>query len=533
MAVRREAVQNVGKVKSAKLAPVAMTMVKAGESGLLNQSVSVELDPVAGRMLTKVYAKVTSIYVPLQAMVGMLKGDEASTDAITEVIRRRLLNGESVIGVGPETEISKVAGINPRRISASGFGVNKATFLAYNCAVNFLRRERYLYAATLGLSDQVIQPAIIDQTVLDRFNGALDPDEHANGTVSLDLNQTTAPVTGRVSIRGIGFQDGFAPPTTTGDLIQDNGVRSAGVPLGNVSSSQSNPAIRKNADGTPSIYGDATSQHSSLVADLSAIQAGGFSLTDLYQAQKADMLIRQMREVADRNPQQGEDAVLRWCYGLEADKARFPFKIYEERIALGERRQPATDGAGILDEVLVSQMADTITFSVPVPRTELGGVVVTLLQVTPEEVIQRQPHPFFSADWTEFNHAADEMKVDPVPVTFGDLFSDVPFANVADQKFYTGYNELRRNYITFGFNRDVDPTTVSAKTVFWTYAIPAGVSPANINYPVDFSQYPFLDQAAKVVTFSATSVVSLKSDIFFGPTPVEKVAVVDTKNLLG
>lgn len=513
MAVRREAVQNVGKTKAAKLVPVNITAVKGNEGGLYSGSVAVDLDPVAGRLLTQAFAKVTCVYVPIQA-IEALRTPDVPENAMTEVIRRKLMNGTSLYAYVPESDVSKYAGVNPINYGGQKQLLNCVTG-AYNVAVNYVRKRKYVYATERAYGVATIAPAVIHETVLDLFNAVLDPDDRVNGQVSLDFNNERAYVVG-ITQENSGTHTS-ANATLYADASRINfrtGTPGTGVNF-----------MRK--EGNPG------GQGLDIYADLSQIEAGGFSLSDLYSAQKADELVRRMREIANANPLLGEDAVLRWCYGLQAENQRFPFTLYEERIALGERRQAATDAAGIQDEVMVSQLTDTISFSVPVPKTELGGIIVTLLQVTPEEVIQSQPHPLLCSDWVQPNHAADSLKVDPVPVPFRELFSDVPRANEFDQKFYTGFNEMKRNYVTFGFNRSVDPNEVSTKSVVWSYAIPAGVSPDNINYPEDFSQYPFLDQTARVVTYSASYVMSLETDMFFGPTPVEKVAIVDDRNLLG
>lgn len=519
MAIRREARHLAGRVKTAKLAPALATPFLPGEGGLLTQSVSFELDPIGGRMLSSIYAKVICMYVPVQAALK-LRAPADPNAGVTEILRRKIMNGEPLLaGGGNAGEISNRLGIVPQKIGGST-KVNDIGRISFNVAVNALRKRKYVYATERLALDATVPPAIIDRSVLDYFNGVLDPDEHINGEVKLMPNET------KLHVRGLGVID---PSVAASNYTVAETAWAAGHVISGWKANTAN-----SAGNIQLIVKKAASANEPLIqADATDLELGGFSLGDLYNGQKADDLVRAMRKIADAHPLSGEDAVLRWALGLEIDDAQFPFVLYEKRFALGERRQKAVDAAGMEDEVSITTVADRVTFSVPVPKTELGGIVITMFQVTPDEVISQQPHPILSGDFGAANHAADQLRIDPVPVIYRELFADVQLvADETAQKFYTGYNELKRNYVQYGFTRNTDLNAVSNKTVMWTYAIPAGVSPDNINYPESFVQYPFLDQEAEVVTYSVESVAAVNTPMFFGPTPVEKVAIVDSKNIL-
>lgn len=518
----------VGKVKAAKLCPIMATPFIAGEGGLIEQRLHIELDPVAGRLVSQTWAKVMQVFVPVQACDALLNASD-DTAGITEIIRRKIMEGETLFALENEGELTKRMDINPRPVSGAK-RVSSIARIAHNAAVNHLRKRRYIYADLLDAADNSLTPAIIHETVLDRFGGALDPDEHINGNVALGFSADQLPISGSAPVTGVSFDgsmsaniDGAARFKTTAELVS----------VGN--GADGTPAVRfarkSNATNTqPDINADLTNAF----VDLSGMSAGGVSLIDFYNAQKADQLVRRMREVAEANPDDGEDAVLRWVFGLSVDSAKNPWVLYENRFPLMEAGQAATDGAGIIDEVMITKQTNVINWAVPVPKTELGGIVITFLQVTPDEVIDEQPHPILSDSWGAINHASSMMRLEPEAVAYRDLFSDITtVADETDTKFYTGANALKKTYIDYGFNRQVDPDTVDAKTVVWNYAIPAGVTPENILYPETFSQYPFLDQNAEVVTYNLQSVARISTPIFFGPTPVEKVAIVDDAEILG
>ena len=521
--IRRESRDLAGKFRTCVLAPVMATPFLPGEGGMLSQAVSFEAQPVLGRMLSEAYAKVVSVYVPAPAMHKLQYNTDPNAD-IPEIIRRKIMNGQQVFPASTENEITKRLGIVPQK-QANAYVVNRAPLIAYNVAINYLAKRLYTYATQRTAGDITLCASLLSSTALQWFNGALDPDDHINGNVELALSSTQAPVT------GIGILSNDGSPVNR-SRRETKGTVGTGLAF----------QVRSNSDGalqnaaTLSIAAQSNNATSlpAVYADLSAVMASGFSLVDLYNAQKADDITRQMRAIADGNPTLGEDAVLRWAFGLSADVSTEPFVIFEKEIALGDAVRRATDATGLQDEVRVSELGQLIEFSVPVPRTELGGIVVTFAQVRPDEVIAQQPHTIFTSDWTMPSQPAEMMKVDPEPVLRRDLFADTTAAaQETEVMFYAGHNALKRHYTNVGYTRQVVKTDVEAQTVMWQYAIPAGVNPSNIFYPNNFPQYPWGDNTAEVITYRVVSQAVIETDIFFGPDPVETVAIIDSKNLLG
>lgn len=500
------------KIKLGKLVGVMAYPFLGGESGIINQTVSIELNKIMGELESNIFAKVTSVYVPVQAVDVLLNHADVNA-GITEILRRKVMDGTPLFALENEGDITKRLNVNPKPI-AGAKKVSAIARIAYNVAVNHLRRRRYIYADTLLATNSNLSPAIINETVLDKFNAALDPDEHINGNVKLRLSETNAPVSGI---------DQTANTLGT-DLAVLGYFESSSINVGR----DGNNLIFKRKAGNPS--GTALD----IKADLTDVEAEGFSLVDLYNAQNRDKLVRRMREIADANPEDGEDAILRWVYGLSTDTGQHPFVVYEERKSLTDMRQNAVDAAGMIDDVRTAHVLGSFSSNIIVPRTELGGIVITLVQVTPDEFVDQMPHPILTSDWSVANRAASSMKMDPEIVIARDMYSDVATAGAETSPlFYVGHNELMRNYVDYGFSRAVNLTTVENKTVMWQYAIPAGVTPSNILYPETFVQYPFADQDGENALVRVSSSVSVATNMFFGPSPVEAVAIVDNENIFG
>lgn len=516
---RREGRTLAGRFRGGKLAPVMAVPFRESESGVINQTVTYELDPIAGRMITPITAEVVCVYVPAQA-IDALKNPDSDYPGNAEVLRQKLLSGSPLFGLEEENEISKRLGVVPRSVDGTKY-VNEAARLAQICAVNFLRQRKYVKATLLDSTAMNVSPAIIGQTVLDRLNGVLDPEDRVNGSVTLDFNGPKIPVKGMAVESWSGYNK-----THTGTAHNNSGAQVAlsggsfdWLAVGdNVGPNKVYIRESKETPGTPDVH-----------VSLDGIEPGSISLSDLYTAERMDDLVRQMRQLADQNPQYGEEIISRFAHGLSIDPGKQPFVLYERRAIFGTAISRAMDGPN-LDKIQTDSVVQ-IPFTVPVPATEFGGVVITFCSVKPDETLDAQPHPILSSEWGARNYIADEMAIDPVPVTIRELYADCDQADENTVALYVGNNHLQRNYVNYGFNRHLDPTTVEAKTALWQIKIPMSVTPDSVIYPDDLDHYPFADNLAEVCQYNIQSNARIATPVIFGPTPVEELAQIETADI--
>jgi hypothetical protein len=170
-------------------------------------------------------------------------------------------------------------------------------------------------------------------------------------------------------------------------------------------------------------------------------------------------------------------------------------------------------------------------FSVPIPKTELGGIVITFAILKPDETLATQPHPILSDDWALDNFVADELALDPVPVTGRELDSGIAQALENTVMFYTGHNALKQAYMHYGFTRNTNAASVASKTAIWQLQVPLSVTPSSVLYPETLSHFPFADQNAEVCTYTIESNAVYETPMIFGPTPVETIAVIGNNDL--
>lgn len=521
--VRRMPKANTGRIRGGKLYPVMMHKVKGSESGTLTQRFSLELDPIPGRLISEMFVEMYDIFVPVQAM-DAIKDPAAAYAGMTEVVREKLLSGTPLFPVEAEGTISRTAKVNPKMVSNVKY-VTEACRLAYNCAVNMLRQRRYFRATQVLHSNTAILPAILAETVLDKINGVLDPDDRINGSFQLEIPNMVLPV------RGLGFQ-GTTATTTAGRAIRESEAAS------DYTTSASDPDKGHEISGSNLGTGlvaqiKAGTSGATARPDISAIFDGSLadqsvSLTDFYNAQKMDEFARIMDQMMRDNPQYGEEMVLRWAHGLSVDAGRMPFILAERRVAVNKGLKMATDTTGIEDDVLRTDAGVQIGVTIPIPKTELGGIIITLVCLKPDEALASQPEPFLSEAWTADNYVADSLELDPQPVRVRDLYSDCLTADENNIVAYTGLNGLLEYYVDYGFSRITDLADVEAKTAIWQMTVPLSVNPDNVNYPdyLDHGVFAFggtEEEPEDVATFTIMSLQTSPTPIIFGPTPIEDV----------
>lgn len=514
---RRESRTIIGRFRGGKLAPVYALRVGQSEGGMLQQSITLELDPMAGRLITPITAELISVFVPVQAMHA-LRNPTEDYAGLTEVIRQKLLSGTVLFPVGFENPISRLLRINPR-VTGGVKQISAAVHTAHNCAVNFLRKRKYDKAAQLLSTNTGVTPALISSTALERLNGVLDPDDRINGSVQLDIPNMMLPVD------GIGFE-AANPLAVSVSAKVNTGVTAAATESGVVSDNTSGRRVMVETTGAGATLAPA------VFARLNGAAAGNVSLTDFYNAETMDKLTRVMRGILDDNPEYGEEMLLAWAHGLNVDAGVVPWVLSEQTKTFGRNIVGATDTGGVEDRVMRSDMMLNMSFTVPIPKTELGGIIVTFATVKPDETFAAQPHPFLSEPWGAENYAADQLKLDPVPVTIRDLFSD--HANPGTENtvmMYTGYNALKQTYIDYGFNRLVDRATIENRTAVWQLQIPLSVTPESILYPEVLDHYPFADQNAEVCTYVVQSNAVIGTPMVFGPTPIEEMDVIGDEGI--
>lgn len=498
--IRPWAVSHFGGMEAAKLHPLAICKLGPDEAGTFQTNLNLQLAPVNGHMRSKAYAEVVQVFVPYQAL-EVLELDTQPDAGVTEMTRRRLLAG-TVIGLEDQGTISKAAFVHPRSVGGAK-RVSKSVRLAYLAAVNHLRRMAYYDAAQVTKTETAILPALLTANILARFDGVLDPERQIDGAINL---------TGELPITATGaLADIFVGTASTNDPR----TKADGTSLGTGNSRLIGITDTTGAwDNTIAITGSA-----------SLGTAGAVTLRDMMQSKLLDAIIRDFAGMIKRDPLHGEEAVARAIFGLSVDYDDDCQVMYRMVHELTPAHHRPSDGPSIND--IQAHFELSSSFSTLVPKSELGGQLVTLVSVKPMETLEAQPDPHQTEAWTLVNRVHDELELDEQQVTRADLESDVAAIDEDTPAFWVGHNRLKHGYMSSGPN--VQQTNlVEQKSSMWLYAVPTSVTPDNVSYPASIDMYPFANWSGSHAEYTIEQRAMISTTLNKGPNPVEKIELFAT-----
>lgn len=512
--VRREVRSPSGHMLAGKLHPAMATQFGQSEGGYVEQSVDMFLEPIAGRMLSAITGQVTSVFVPMPA-IDALKNPDDDYPLNSEVYRDKLMTAETVFDVEAEGDISKSLGINPRSVSGTKF-VGEQARLAYLVAVNHLRQLAYYKATLVDSAETAILPALFSQSVLKRYAGVLNPEDNINGAVPLQGPDA------KVFLKGFGRGDtDYWTYPNDGELVREGGEDSR-IAYANSSMVHNHAQGAFYVEENPDKAG-----YPNLHINLSDQDLGNLKLSDFYRAETMDSLTRAMDQMIKENSVHGQAQALRMAYGLNVNTDNQPMVVYNKEQVFGAAIKSAMDGDN-LDKEYTNHMS-RFRFTVPIPRTEFGGVLITMISVKPDEALESMPHPFLSKEVSKKNYISDEAVIDPVPVTVRDLDSDAATGDEETVAMFVGNNHLDMLHLDYGFNRLTDMTEVANKSAIWQVNLPTSVTPESISYPSPVDIYPFVlnDDDDPVCHYRLSSTALIQTPLLRGPTPVEEMEVIE------
>jgi len=336
--------------------------------------------------------------------------------------------------------------------------------------------------------------------VLERFEGVLDPERHIDGAISF---------TGELPVKGIGM-NAHTGGTITGTTRETGAASSenkTGWVVGDTHGANAImieqdsgmfPNVRVDMDGTPQI-----------------------TLRDMIESRMLDGLVRHFAKMVEDDPINGEEAVERALYNLTVDFDANCHVMYRKVHELSAMHTRPTDGASIND---VSGHFELNTrFATVVPRSELGGQLVTIAMVKPLETIEAQPDPAQTETWDVVNVVHDELALDEVLLTRADLESGVAVEDEDQSAFWVAHNGLKHRYETQGPNAQQIAAT-EMQSAMWTYEVPTSVTPENVYYPAEgVTMYPFFAWNGAHAEYTIDQRAAISTSLAKGPTPVERI----------
>ncbi|MEM9422707.1 MAG: hypothetical protein AAF986_09415, partial [Pseudomonadota bacterium] len=356
-------------MEAVKSHPLGILRFRPDEGGTVSTDLNLKLAPVNGYMRSMAYAHVVQVFVPYQA-IEKLELDTQDDAGVTEMSRRRLMAGEG-IGLEDEGTITKASNIHPRSVGGAK-RVTKTARLAYICAVNHMRKYAYFAATEAPKTETAILPAILTANILERFNGVIEPERLIDGAINL---------TGELPVKGIGVNTTATFPNTW-DTKETGGNTENYAGTGFVRSTSDSLVLQVEED-------PANPGYPRIVADTSG--ASELTLRDLIVSQKLDGLVRKFAQMIQDDPINGEEVVERALYGISVDYDHNCQVVYNNVFPMKAIHSRPMDGPSVNDVSAHFELDKRI--ATIVPRSELGGQLVTLCMIKPVETLAQQPNP--------------------------------------------------------------------------------------------------------------------------------------------
>lgn len=241
-------------------------------------------------------------------------------------------------------------------------------------------------------------------------------------------------ISGEVSLNVV---EANMPLSGSSPVVWKKAVGTPGVPEGKIASFETNASNiglpRYGMDGGALLGPNATNHqlHADLSAVVAELSANGISVS-LANINQAEQVARfaQIRKKYNAHPDWIIDTLMQ---GISISDQAFkqPMLIGERSTIFGMSKRYATD-SGNLDESAVNG-ATSIDLSIQVPRVPMGGVVMVLIEITPEQLFERQSDPLLYATSVDdlpnaYRDTVDSVKVMAVPNRYVDVLHSDPDA---------------------------------------------------------------------------------------------------------
>lgn len=372
--MRRQSARGITSLPAGKMVPIAafpLLREDAVKSGRLR--FNFEHMETAEVLMNAINVRTMAYFVPMLAL-DRFNGSMDQLNLSYE--GKPPLEGEAVVpyieqmefGAHGTNPIFKYLGLHGRADQM----VNSAYVEAYNQIWNFRAKNR---SPDLELRTRLqldLAPAFWAH---DQFRHMVPDFDQAiiDGEVQLNVVDAMMPVRGLMASNNAvgGIRQGYETGTST---LKTYG-RAATVPTG------AHLIFEQTAEGIPAIFAE--------------MQQNGItvSLSNIEMARKTQAFAELRRQY-----NQHED----WVINLLMDAISIPEQAFKQpmlladkRTIFGQAKRYASD-AGNLTESVVNGMT-SLDMSIQLPRVNMGGVIMVVAEITPDQLFERQEDPFLNA----------------------------------------------------------------------------------------------------------------------------------------
>ena len=436
--------------------------------------------------------------------------------------KNKYYNGSSVVNDSTPTDMD--TGDNGRAEFYGTMGIhhgaadmNNAYVQAYNAIVNHRRKARSTSLATRNEFEHDLAEAFW-------------PNE-GNSHIMADFDQKL--IDGEVALNGLTFKApvkaiNASPNSQSYDSSLNLYNSGRYVP----SSSGSGVAYNANAERPEAYSGAGAFEFNQIWAELTSGGEATMSLADIEQARKTAAFAK-LRAAYDGIDDEYIIDLLMQGISVPTEMMKQPMLIGQQSGMFGFAQRYATD-SGNLDDTATNGFV-SLGYRVRAPRTSIGGVVMTTLEIAPERVWERKKDYFlYTTDTDDLPNALrdslDPEKVSVVKKNHLDVNHSTPDATLGYAPLNHEYN---RDQIMVGgkFYRPSNDAYTEVRSRIWTNETTDPSLSTDFYLCTNLHKKIFADQVSDSFEITAVSDLTVDSNVVFGDRLIEADATSDYETI--
>jgi hypothetical protein len=523
---------DAGKILPIKADPI---LREEGFSG--NVNVSVEMMETSEKPVNAIVAKAMTYFVPYLAFdqfngsidelnKSYSKENGIAGSQVDFFEKNKYYNGSSVVTDSSPTDMD--TGDNGRAEFYGTMGIhhgaadmNNSYVQAYNAIVNHRRKAR---SKSLSLRNE------FEHDLAEAFW----PNE-GNSHIMPDFDQKL--IDGEVSLSGLTFK---APIRSTGAGLYATEKNADGtttsISLLGPAGYQSTPANNYTHDSSASrpagVSGSGAFIWDRVWAEITQGGEATMSLADIEQARKTAAFAK-LRAAYDGVDDEYIIDLLMQGISVPTEMMKQPMLIGQQSGMFGFAQRYATD-SGNLDDTATNGFI-SLGYRVRSPRTSVGGVVMTTLEIAPERVWERKKDYFlYTTDTDDLPNALrdslDPEKVSVVKKNHLDVNHSSPDATLGYAPLNHEYN---RDQIMVGgkFYRPSNDAYTEVRSRIWTNETTDPSLSTDFYLCTNLHKKIFADQVSDSFEITAVSDLTVDTNVVFGDRLIEADATSDYETI--
>lgn len=402
--VRPWRVRNTTTMPPGKIVPLAAIPLLREDACMGRLTVGANMAETYEVLMNRMYVRFSVYFVSHLAMerfgqstdhyersfAGQPKNDDSGAAVIPYI--------ETAAAPATATPLMRYLGLAAK----SGTMINTSYWETYTKIVNWLRRNKSKDLDPIDRLAQDLQPAFWDRSAVSQIVPDFD-DGMIAGELPLSVVQATLPVDGLGVLNATATRYGSAltASTSNGAKTFANSFSSSNVGDGSGAAAADNFLIETNSEGVPQVK--ATLPTNGIMV----------SLANIDQARELVNWAR-MREQYEGITEAWKIDTLMSGYHIDEQRHFEPMLLDSKLVEVRQLKRMAMDGASLEDGAANGVV--TAELSLNLPQQRFGGVLMVIAEAIPEQLYERQPDPWFTAQTVADlpNYKADVLN--PMPV---------------------------------------------------------------------------------------------------------------------